>query len=325
MRARPLRSRAHGLDRAAGAYQDPPADASEGHRAAPDGSTHRPVASSICHKGWLGNDPSSRAPMAWALASPGGHRVRLAGYLTAPGPSTSSGLPMPPGGDRNTASGRSIVGPCILSRPRMSAAPRTATGALNDNGRGTATGSAFIGIAADRTVSPSGPHPLFLTLQTTPHRGSFGLRGPVRRLKTVRRPPIYPKTPGHLPDVAPSPTPFRCPHAVHRCPSVDSGLAYGEKHGYAIMREVEVLTEGAVKMGPGTLYGTIKRMLKAELVEETDERPDPELDDERRRYYRLTGLGAQVLDAEVARMEQLTRTAWMRREIAEQKLRLEGR
>ncbi len=102
-------------------------------------------------------------------------------------------------------------------------------------------------------------------------------------------------------------------------------LAGGEKHGYAIMREVEVLTEGAVKMGPGTLYGTIKRMLKAELVEETDERPDPELDDERRRYYRLTGLGAQVLDAEVARMEQLTRTAWMRREIAEQKLRLEGR
>ncbi len=102
-------------------------------------------------------------------------------------------------------------------------------------------------------------------------------------------------------------------------------LADGEKHGYAIMREVEVLTEGAVKMGPGTLYGTIKRMLKAELVEETDERPDPELDDERRRYYRLTGLGAQVLDAEVARMEQLTRTAWMRREIAEQKLRLEGR
>ena len=102
-------------------------------------------------------------------------------------------------------------------------------------------------------------------------------------------------------------------------------LADGEKHGYAIMREMEVLTEGAVKMGPGTLYGTIKRMLKAELVEETDERPDPELDDERRRYYRLTGLGAQVLDAEVARMEQLTRTAWMRREIAEQKLRLEGR
>ena len=67
-------------------------------------------------------------------------------------------------------------------------------------------------------------------------------------------------------------------------------LATGEKHGYAIMGEVEVLTEGAVTMGPGTLYGTVKRMLKSGLVEETDERPDPELDDERRRYYRLTGL-----------------------------------
>ena len=86
-------------------------------------------------------------------------------------------------------------------------------------------------------------------------------------------------------------------------------LATGDKHGYAIMREVEVLTAGAVTMGPGTLYGTVKKMLKAGIVEESDERPDPELDDQRRRYYRVTGPGRRVLDAEVNRMEQLTRTA----------------
>ena len=86
-------------------------------------------------------------------------------------------------------------------------------------------------------------------------------------------------------------------------------LATGDKHGYAIMREVEVLTEGAVRMGPGTLYGTVKKMLKARLVEESDERPDPELDDQRRRYYRITGMGRYALDAEVNRMEQLARTA----------------
>ena len=101
-------------------------------------------------------------------------------------------------------------------------------------------------------------------------------------------------------------------------------LVTGDKHGYAIMSEVEALTEGSVTMGPGTLYGTIKRMLKAWLVEETDERPDPELDDERRRYYRLTALGALVLDAEVARMEQLARTAHSRRQIAQRRLGLEG-
>ena len=86
-------------------------------------------------------------------------------------------------------------------------------------------------------------------------------------------------------------------------------LSTGDKHGYAIMSEVEVRTAGAVTMGPGTLYGTVKKMLKAGLVEESDERPDPELDDQRRRYYRMTGLGRRVLDAEVNRMEQLARTA----------------
>ena len=101
-------------------------------------------------------------------------------------------------------------------------------------------------------------------------------------------------------------------------------LADGEKHGYAIMSEVEVVTEGSVTMGPGTLYGTVKRMLNAGLVEETDERPDPELDDERRRYYRLTGLGERVLDAEVARMEQLAREATARRIVGSRQLGLEG-
>jgi DNA-binding PadR family transcriptional regulator len=101
-------------------------------------------------------------------------------------------------------------------------------------------------------------------------------------------------------------------------------LADGEKHGYAIMSEVEVVTEGSVTMGPGTLYGTVKRMLNAGLVEETDERPDPELDDERRRYYRLTGLGERVLDAEVARMEQLARAATARRIVGSRRLGLEG-
>ena len=101
-------------------------------------------------------------------------------------------------------------------------------------------------------------------------------------------------------------------------------LADGEKHGYAIMNEVEVMTDGDVTMGPGTLYGTVKRMLDAGLVEETDERPDPELDDERRRYYRLTGFGARVLDAEIARMAQLARTAEAKRNVASRRLGLEG-
>jgi DNA-binding PadR family transcriptional regulator len=81
-------------------------------------------------------------------------------------------------------------------------------------------------------------------------------------------------------------------------------LADGEKHGYAIMLEVEQNTQGEVKMGPGTLYGSIKRMLAAGLIEESDERPDPNLDDERRRYYRLSGLGQRVLAAEADRLSR---------------------
>ena len=82
-------------------------------------------------------------------------------------------------------------------------------------------------------------------------------------------------------------------------------LADGEKHGYAIMQEVEDMTKGKVQMGPGTLYGSIKRMLAAGLIEESDDRPDPTHDDERRRYYRHTGLGRKVLRQETGRMAEL--------------------
>jgi len=86
-------------------------------------------------------------------------------------------------------------------------------------------------------------------------------------------------------------------------------LAGGERHGYAIMQEVAESTEGRIKMGPGTLYGTIKRLLEARLIEESDERPDAELDDERRRYYRLTAVGEQVVRAEARRYADLVALA----------------
>jgi len=79
-------------------------------------------------------------------------------------------------------------------------------------------------------------------------------------------------------------------------------LADGEKHGYGIMLEVEANTNGQVIMGPGTLYGSIKRMLKADLIEESDERDDPEMDDQRRRYYKLTNLGRRTLHMEAERL-----------------------
>jgi DNA-binding PadR family transcriptional regulator len=90
-------------------------------------------------------------------------------------------------------------------------------------------------------------------------------------------------------------------------------LADGDKHGYGIMLEVESATEGQVQMGPGTLYGSIKRMLKAGLIEESDERADPELDDQRRRYYRVTGVGRKTLEAEVQRLAAQLRIARRKR------------
>ena len=79
-------------------------------------------------------------------------------------------------------------------------------------------------------------------------------------------------------------------------------LADSEKHGYGIMLEVEANTNGQVLMGPGTLYGSIKRMLKTELIEESDERADPKMDDQRRKYYRLTDLGRRTLRMEAERL-----------------------
>lgn len=85
-------------------------------------------------------------------------------------------------------------------------------------------------------------------------------------------------------------------------------LAGGEQHGYAIMQEVRDRTMGKVRLWPATLYGSIKRLIEAGLIEESDERPAPELDDARRRYYRLTPLGRRVLDAECERLQELVRT-----------------
>jgi DNA-binding PadR family transcriptional regulator len=82
-----------------------------------------------------------------------------------------------------------------------------------------------------------------------------------------------------------------------------------ERHGYGIMREVEAYTRGKLRLGATTLYRSIKQMLAAHLIEEMDERPDPELDDERRRYYRITPFGQQVLQAETSRLAALVALA----------------
>jgi DNA-binding PadR family transcriptional regulator len=79
-------------------------------------------------------------------------------------------------------------------------------------------------------------------------------------------------------------------------------LADAERHGYGILREVADRTGGRVRLRPGTLYRALQRVLAAALVENSEERPDPELDDERRRYYRLTDLGRRVLRAEAERL-----------------------
>lgn len=84
-------------------------------------------------------------------------------------------------------------------------------------------------------------------------------------------------------------------------------LAGGEQHGYGIMQEVLDRTEGKVRLWPATLYGSLKRLIEADLIEESDERPAPEVDDARRRYYRLTALGKRVLDAECDRLQGLVR------------------
>ena len=86
-------------------------------------------------------------------------------------------------------------------------------------------------------------------------------------------------------------------------------LVDGERHGYAIMTAAIEASDGSVKLGPGTLYGSLKRLLEGGLVVESGERVDPEMDDERRRYYRLTEFGMRVARAEARRMANVVRTA----------------
>jgi DNA-binding PadR family transcriptional regulator len=82
-------------------------------------------------------------------------------------------------------------------------------------------------------------------------------------------------------------------------------LADRDRHGYSILLDVEERTGGALRFSPSSLYASIKRLLQQGLIEELDERPDPEEDDERRRYYRLTRLGRRVAEVEARRLERL--------------------
>ena len=86
-------------------------------------------------------------------------------------------------------------------------------------------------------------------------------------------------------------------------------LVDGERHGYGIMQEIAHRDGGRVNLGPGTLYRSIRRLLGDGLIEESDERPVPELDDARRHYYRITNLGRRVAAAEAERLADLVRTA----------------
>jgi DNA-binding PadR family transcriptional regulator len=86
-------------------------------------------------------------------------------------------------------------------------------------------------------------------------------------------------------------------------------IADRERHGYAIMQDVAARTDGRLRMGPGTLYGSIKKMLHEGLIEELDDRPDPDRDDVRRRYYRVTPHGRKAAIAEAARLAKLLRQA----------------
>jgi DNA-binding PadR family transcriptional regulator len=86
-------------------------------------------------------------------------------------------------------------------------------------------------------------------------------------------------------------------------------LSTQERHGYGIMKEVESDSQGKVKMGPGTLYGSIGRMIEAGLIRESDKRVDPEMDDERRVYYKITGPGREALAAELERYRELVAVA----------------
>lgn len=90
-------------------------------------------------------------------------------------------------------------------------------------------------------------------------------------------------------------------------------LSAGERHGYGIMKQVEADSQGQVSMGAGTLYGSLKRMLDAGLVKESDKRIDPALDDARRIYYQITSAGMQALTAELARYRHIVGLAQERK------------
>lgn len=90
-------------------------------------------------------------------------------------------------------------------------------------------------------------------------------------------------------------------------------LADREQHGYAIMQEVRERTDGKVRLWPATLYGSLRRLMEEDLIEECDRRPAGDLDDLRRRYYRLSPFGRRVLTAEIARLEELLKAARAKR------------
>jgi DNA-binding PadR family transcriptional regulator len=108
---------------------------------------------------------------------------------------------------------------------------------------------------------------------------------------------------------SPRPNPPLTPAVFH----ILLALSSAERHGYGIMKQVELDSQGKVKMGPGTLYGSLKRMLDAGLVRESDKRIDPTMDDQRRIYYQITGVGRRALTAELERLRQIVSLAHERK------------
>jgi DNA-binding PadR family transcriptional regulator len=94
-------------------------------------------------------------------------------------------------------------------------------------------------------------------------------------------------------------------------------LSEGERHGYAVAQEIEDVTDGRIRMGPGTLYGSIQRMLTASLIEEAPAKRRADSDDERRRYYRMTSYGRRVLELELERLSDVVAIARRKNLIAE--------
>ncbi|CAN5827969.1 PadR family transcriptional regulator [soil metagenome] len=106
-----------------------------------------------------------------------------------------------------------------------------------------------------------------------------------------------------------NPNPSLTPAVFH----ILLALLNGERHGYGIMKQVEVDSQGKVNMGAGTLYGSLKRMLDAGLVKESDKQVDPEMDDERRIYYQITGVGKKAIEAELERYKHFVTLARKRK------------